>query len=111
MSDQRPGSDSLSPSLLQRVDEICDRFEDAWKADQRPRIEAYLGDTPEPERCVLLRELITLDITYRRQAGEQPQAEDYRDRFPFLELAQLASCLRAQSTAPPCPSPVSQTPV
>jgi hypothetical protein len=56
MSDQlRPGNEAASPSLLQRVDELCDRFEAAWKAGQRPRIEDYLGAATEPERSLLLR--------------------------------------------------------
>ena len=45
-----PGGDSLSPSRLQRLDEICDRFEDAWKAGQRQRIEDYLDDVAEAHR-------------------------------------------------------------
>jgi hypothetical protein len=37
MSDQpRPHGDSLFGALLLRVDKICDRFEEAWKAGQRP---------------------------------------------------------------------------
>jgi hypothetical protein len=39
---------------------VCDRFELAWQASQRPRIEDYLDDTPEPERSILLRELVAL---------------------------------------------------
>jgi hypothetical protein len=92
MSDQPPPSrDSPSSSLLQRVDEICDRFEDAWKAGQRPRIEDYLSDMPEPERSALLRELIALDIAYRRQAEETPELEYYHNRFPEqVELVEAA---------------------
>jgi hypothetical protein len=48
------------------VDHVCDRFEAAWESAvsmaQRPRIEDYLADTPEPERLALLRELIGLDM-------------------------------------------------
>ncbi len=32
-------------------------------------IEECLGDTPEPERAALLRELIGLDVAYRRGRG------------------------------------------
>ena len=49
-----------SPSLALRVEQVCNRFEAACKAGQRPRIEHYLGQTPEPERLVLLRELLAL---------------------------------------------------
>jgi serine/threonine protein kinase len=77
-------------SLNLRIDQVCDRFELAWQAGQRPSIEDYLSDTPEPERSLLLRELIALDIDYRRQAGEQPQSEDYRAWLPSLDLSDMA---------------------
>jgi hypothetical protein len=55
----RPESDSVAGARC--VDQACDRFEAAWKAaaftEQRPRIETYLRDAPEPERPTLLREL------------------------------------------------------
>ena len=46
-------NDSLSPSQITRVEEVCDRFEAAWKAGLRPRIEDYLGETADPgsARC------------------------------------------------------------
>jgi probable HAF family extracellular repeat protein len=81
---------SRSFSLKLRIDQVCDRFELAWQAGPRPRIDDYLSDTPEPERSLLLRELIALDIDYRRQAGEQPQPEDYRVWLPSLDLTDFA---------------------
>jgi serine/threonine protein kinase/thiol-disulfide isomerase/thioredoxin len=94
MSDQpHPGLDSLPPSVVEQLDKICDRFEAAWRAaqslGQRPRIEDYLHDTPESERSTLLRVLIALEIAYRRQAGENAQAEEYRARFPDEVLQTL----------------------
>jgi WD40 repeat protein len=96
MNDQPPLNDPvLSLSIVQRVNEACDRFEAAWKTaqatGQRPRIEDYLGDAPEPERFRLLRELIALDTYYRRLAGEGPKPEDYHARFPSVDLAPFAS--------------------
>jgi hypothetical protein len=68
------GDDSWSPLLAEQVDETCDRFERAWKAAgaviERPRIEEYLGAVAEPERRVLLRELILVDVYYRRLHAE-----------------------------------------
>jgi WD40 repeat protein/tetratricopeptide (TPR) repeat protein len=80
---------TLPLSAVRRINAVCNRFELAWKAGPRPLIEDYLGNTPEPERATLVRDLVGLDIDYRRQAGEQPTAEDYRDRFPALALAPL----------------------
>src|SRR5690242_1295696 len=76
-------------SFQQRVDELCLRFERAWKANQRPALEDFLGDTPEPERSVLCRELIALEVAYRRRAGENPRREEYEVRFPFVDLTRL----------------------
>ena len=41
-ADQASNDDSLSQSLQERIDVICDRFEAAWKADKAPRIEEFL---------------------------------------------------------------------
>ena len=76
------GAGSPSPSMITRMDEACDRFEEDWKAGLRPRIEEYLEVTPEPERSLLLRELLVLKIAYRRRQGERPTPEEYRARFP-----------------------------
>src|ERR671934_2303918 len=64
-----PDSDQ-SLSLLLRLDEACSRFEAAWKAGQRPRIEEYLAETPDPEHPIFLAELLALEVAYRRRSGE-----------------------------------------
>jgi serine/threonine-protein kinase len=70
--------------MARRIDQICNRFEDAWAAGQRPHLEDYLEAVPPPERTDLLRELVLLEVYYRRQNGEGPQAEEYHSRFPEL---------------------------
>jgi predicted Ser/Thr protein kinase len=124
-----PASDSSAPSSfsqLQRLDQACDRFEDTWRraasSGERPHIEEHLSDVPEAERARLLRELIRLDVSYRRRAGEQPQREDYQGRFPGLSAAWLHSILQVpgagqgeqtpspalESTGPYSPAPARQ---
>src|SRR5262245_44824310 len=76
------GNQVVSPALVQRVDAVCDHFESAWKADQRPHLEDYLGDIPEPGQSVLLRELIVVELQYRRRGGETPVPTEYQHRFP-----------------------------
>jgi hypothetical protein len=80
---------SLSPSAVLRLDQACNRFEDAWKqaalASTRPQLEDYLGAAPEPERSLLLHELLALELLYRGWAGERPTPADYRPRFPGHE--------------------------
>jgi WD40 repeat protein/serine/threonine protein kinase len=59
MRDVCPKKEDCVPlELALRIDEVCNRFELAWKAQEEPRIENYLGDWAEPERSALLRELL-----------------------------------------------------
>jgi serine/threonine protein kinase len=88
--------------LLQRVDQASDSFEDAWAAGQRPPIEAYLTDVPEPERSVLLHELLVLECDYRRRAGETPTPAEYLRRFP-----EHPSLIKTAFGEDPTPTPAS----
>src|SRR5262245_8492758 len=74
--------DTLPLSTEREVDAACLRFEAAWQAGQRPRIEDYLGETCEPTRPALLGELLRLELEYRSRKGEQPTEEEDRCRFP-----------------------------
>jgi serine/threonine protein kinase/pSer/pThr/pTyr-binding forkhead associated (FHA) protein len=74
--------ESVPLSLERRVDAACDRFEEAWRAGQGPRIENYLAEVPEPARGVLLRELLALEIDLHREAGDRPTPEEYKRLFP-----------------------------
>lgn len=89
MSDS--SSSSLDVSLAQRIDSVCNQFELAWQEGDHPQIEDFLTDFHEKDRHWLLLELIQLDAYYRSQAGEEPKAEEYQNRFPELE----SDCLEA----------------
>src|SRR4051812_6094634 len=80
----------LSSAMVECIEEVCDRFEAAWKAGQGPRIEDFLGDTPEPGRSALLRELIVVEVAYRVRSTDDPRPDDYRARFPAHDLGWLA---------------------
>ena len=82
-------SASLTPEAARHVDEICTRFERAWKRSDRPRIEDFLDISADVERSALLAELILLDLDYRRALGEDCEAGDYSERFPGLDPAWL----------------------
>jgi hypothetical protein len=65
------------------VDALCLRFEGAWKAAaRRPCLEHYLDEAAAPARALLLRELLGLELDYRRRLGEEPTAAEYEARFP-----------------------------
>ena len=106
MSDDSSRSErSRSLSRARRVDDACDRFELAWRAGSRPRIEDFLTDCPEPERTTLLRELIALEIAYRRDAGEQPLPDEYGARFPGFTATLLPSPPTRDYQPPPAGEP------
>jgi len=88
-------------SEMLRIDEICQRFEAAWKSGDRPLIEEYCRDMPEPERSSLVKELLSLELSYREQLGEQPSKEEYLQRFPEhreVLVALLDTVRSAQAT-------------
>jgi tetratricopeptide (TPR) repeat protein/tRNA A-37 threonylcarbamoyl transferase component Bud32 len=93
----------LSVAEELHVNDVCDRFEAAWRAAgpgaPGPRIEDYLGDAPEPGRSALLRHLLQLEIDYRVLRGERPAASDYESRFPSLSARFLARALPAGTVA------------
>ena len=72
----------LSLTARRLIDRQCQAFEDAWGPGPSPALEQYLGATAEPIRSALLRELLLIELAYRRQAGQQPQPEEYASRFP-----------------------------
>src|SRR5947209_19726548 len=57
--------------LTRRVDQVCDRYEAAWKlavgaGGRQPRMEEYLEGTSEPEHSALRHELEELASVYRQ---------------------------------------------
>jgi serine/threonine protein kinase len=75
---ERPvnGDESLPLELTRAVEAVCDRFEAALKANQRPRLEDFLPDVPDTARGLLLRELVLREVAYRRRMGQIPERED-----------------------------------
>jgi serine/threonine-protein kinase len=82
----------------ERIDRICDSFEDGWRNGDAPRIEDYLEAMEAPANAVLLRELLELEIELRSEAGQRPTAEEYRDRFP--DLAAVVEDVFCEERAP-----------
>jgi hypothetical protein len=118
MSEVLPADNELRPrSKVLWMEQVCGRFEAAWKAGQRPRLEDYLADVPEPDYSALLRELLGLELDYRHQTGEQPRPEEYRPRFlehtgPIDSVFQETALRIPQaSQQTPLPSPEGTTPL
>src|SRR5262245_18562820 len=73
---------ALGESALARIDELCDRFEAAWKAGGTPDLSALLGEATPEQRPALFRELFRLEMHYRRLRGEEPRTEEYLQTCP-----------------------------
>jgi predicted Ser/Thr protein kinase len=73
--------DPATYSAAKRIDDFCDRFEQAWKARRQPRIEHFLTATAEADRPPLLAALLRVELELLTKAGEKPRLEDYQRRF------------------------------
>jgi serine/threonine protein kinase len=86
-----------------RIDEVCSSFEDAWTAGETPDPAAFLADTAGATRDRLFRELLAIDLEFRRGRGEMPLAPEYRERFPTEQEAidrAFASMADREATLP-----------
>jgi serine/threonine protein kinase/WD40 repeat protein len=102
VSEPRPQAGrSWSPALARHIEGVCNRFEAAWKAGQRPALEEFVRGTVEPERSELLRELLGLVLAYCSQSDDRPNLEAYLLRFA-QDVAVAPAGLREQ--VPPSPA-------
>jgi WD40 repeat protein/Flp pilus assembly protein TadD/tRNA A-37 threonylcarbamoyl transferase component Bud32 len=76
-----------SPTEAGWIDTVCDRYEEIWRAGKHPRIEDALADLPVASWPALLRELLVLELAYRRKTGERPRPAEYLARFPGQSAA------------------------
>jgi serine/threonine-protein kinase len=88
--------DGLSEEAVWRLEEACCRFEAAWQSGRRPRLGDFVAGAEGPLRSALLRELLRLEVHYRRRAGEEPSLADYQQAFP-----EAADLLPDEFAAPP----------
>jgi serine/threonine protein kinase len=73
---------NLSADSAERVDAICDFFEQQFTLQQRPRIEDFLDGCEARERHVLLHELLWLEVEFLKRSGLTPDPLSYLSRFP-----------------------------
>ncbi len=92
-----------------KLDELCDRFEDACLAGAQPRVEEYLLDVPPERRDETARELLKVDAHYRRESQDLPSVVEYRSRFPEIDSLWLRTLLSRPSPRPLHESPESMS--
>jgi serine/threonine protein kinase len=64
------------------IDQVCDLYELAWQRGERPQISSFLDKADTAYRARLFRELVLVELEYRRNLGECPAVDDYRRDFP-----------------------------
>jgi tetratricopeptide (TPR) repeat protein/tRNA A-37 threonylcarbamoyl transferase component Bud32 len=84
VSPERPSVyERLSLEAAARVDAVCDRFENAWKAARTgaaaPRLSHFLQSCEEPERTALAGELLALDRACRERYGFPIGSDSFGD--------------------------------
>lgn len=82
---------SLPLAAVRRIDQLCDRYEEALQAGDRPPLETLLDAVDPRHRASLLKALLEVDLEYRRVWGDDPAPEEYLLRFPAMEKAVLAA--------------------
>jgi hypothetical protein len=99
VSEPNDDNGALRESALDRIDEVCDGFEQAWQqalaGGPRPVLDHFLRPASGRECSALLLELVALDIDYRVRQGEVAQAAEYGERFPDVDTAWLEQQLTA----------------
>lgn len=73
---------SLSRDSLDRIDDVCQRFEASWRDGQPAKLEEVLRAVSDKDRTPVFVELLHLEIEYRGKRGESPDEQTYVDRFP-----------------------------
>ena len=102
ISDNSPGPVEPEPiplTIVDLIDDACDRFEAAWRAGDGPRLENFLAGAPRAAGAALLRELLLLELELARADGLLPASADYRSRFPGLTAAVDAAFIEAEADA------------
>jgi hypothetical protein len=87
------------------IDRICDRFEAAWRAGERPDLALFLAETAGPARAHLFRSLLTIELEFLLSSDSGPEAAAFHERFPdylYTVDAVFASfCLGPRTLADP----------
>jgi eukaryotic-like serine/threonine-protein kinase len=82
---ESPSKVAASRPRLLPFESLLEQFEDEWRkwrARRPPRIEGYLRVVATSDQPTLLRELLAIELYWRRHDGQALRPEDYLARFP-----------------------------
>ena len=77
------GGQALSEiERLRNLDTLCEQFEQSWLDGKPADIEECLDSFCQSDWTEGLKELIQIELEFRRKRGESPEADEYLQRFP-----------------------------
>src|SRR3954449_6895345 len=82
MNPTTPDELALPLEVLERLDRVCKRFENHWRAGEAPQILDYLEGFDGGERRLLFRELLYADAELRQAHGLPSPLAAYGSQFP-----------------------------
>lgn len=71
-----------SLSEQQQIDALAERFEQEWIEGRRGDLGRFVRISPPGLRVPLFRELLMIELVYRRRRKEAPTLEEYARKFP-----------------------------
>ena len=92
----------------ERVDAICDAYEEAFVRGDDPDLASYLSRCEPSDRSQLFPELLLVDVEVCAVTDESSWSE-YLDRFPEFSAAIEAARLKHKATSTSQPKPRRQT--
>ncbi|MEM7231442.1 MAG: SUMF1/EgtB/PvdO family nonheme iron enzyme [Planctomycetota bacterium] len=88
----------LSSEQRDRLDRICDEFEERFERGDEDRFNIERLDLTDTAREVYVQEIVTIDVELRRQRGEEPNAAEYATKFPNFRPS-IAAALTGSPSA------------
>ena len=74
-----------TPAGDETIESICDRFERDLVAGRSPDLDAVLNADGNLDQAALFRELLAVEVDWRRRTGGSCGATDYLERFPGMQ--------------------------
>lgn len=71
-----------SISEQQQIEVFAEKFEQEWVKGERGDLARFVRISPPGLRVPLFRELLLVELVYRRRLGETPTLEEYARQFP-----------------------------
>lgn len=85
MARETNSDDTIPTSELEIIDQACMAFERECKQIERPSIGKYLEEYQGKAHDAFVRELLKVELYYRKLSQEPPQVKDYVGRLPDYE--------------------------